>query len=181
MPIKARRRDCNICHTVAAVARGRQPGADDRERDLPGHRPAGPPVRHRGVPAPVPAPLQPHLAGPGRCRGRPDGAQRLDFPADAPPLRRQCPQRPSPPQLRPHHGRPALTRASTRSKDTAARTATPRSRRQITVHQCRAAPARWCPPRMTGRHSDVQRLRGVGNGHSPPADQTFVAALLQQL
>ena len=62
-------------------------------------------------PHPVPAPLQPHLAGPRRRRGRPDGAERLDLPADAPPLRRQRPQRPSPPQLRPHHDRPALTRA----------------------------------------------------------------------
>ena len=62
-----------------------------------------------GVPAPVPAPLQPHLARPGRRRGRPDGAQRLDLPADAPPLRRQRPQRQSPPQLRPHHGAGAVT------------------------------------------------------------------------
>jgi hypothetical protein len=43
---------------AAAVARGGQPGGDDSQRDLPGHRPAGRPVRHRGVPAPVPAPLQ---------------------------------------------------------------------------------------------------------------------------
>ena len=57
------------------------------------------------VPAPVPAPLQPHLAGPRRARGRPDGTQRLDLPADAPPLRRQRPQRPRPPHLRPHHDR----------------------------------------------------------------------------
>ena len=63
----------------------------------------------RGVPAQVPAPLQPHLAGPGRRRGRPDGAQRLDLPADAPPLRRQRPQRQGPPQLRPHHGGGAVT------------------------------------------------------------------------
>ena len=56
-------------------------------------------------PAPVPAPLQPHLAGPRRPRGRPDGTQRLDLPADAHPLRRQCPQRPRPPHLRPHHDR----------------------------------------------------------------------------
>ena len=78
---------------------------------LPGHRPARPPVRHRGVPAPVPAPLQPHLARPRRRRGRPDGAERLDLPADAPPLRRQRPQRQSPPQLRPHHGRRAIIQA----------------------------------------------------------------------
>ena len=58
------------------------------------------------LPAPVPAPLQPHLAGPRRRRGGPDGTQRLDLPADAPPLRRQRPQRPRPPHLRPHHGRP---------------------------------------------------------------------------
>jgi integrase len=84
-------------------------GAHDSQRDLPGHRPAWPPVRHRRVPAPVPAPLQPYLARPWRCRGRPVGAQRLDLPADAPPLRRQRPQRASPPQLRPRHGGNALT------------------------------------------------------------------------
>ena len=65
------------------------------------------------LPAPVPAPFQPHLAGPRRPRGRPDGTQRLDLPADAPPLRRQRPQRPRPPHLRPHHDRhltpPAVT------------------------------------------------------------------------
>ena len=61
------------------------------------------------VPAPVPAPLQPHLAGPRRSRTRPDGTQRLDLPADAHPVRRQRPRRPRPPQLRPHHGRQHLT------------------------------------------------------------------------
>jgi hypothetical protein len=93
---------------AAVVARGEQPGTDDRQRDLPGHRPPWPPVRHRGVPAPVPAPLQPRLARPRRRRGRPDGAQRLVLPADAAPLRRQRPRRPSPTQLRPHRGRSAL-------------------------------------------------------------------------
>jgi hypothetical protein len=39
-------------------------------------------------------------------RGRPDGTQRLGLTADAPPLRRQRPQRPRPPHLRPHHDRP---------------------------------------------------------------------------
>ncbi len=38
-----------------------------------------------------------------RPRRRPDGTQRLGLPADAPPLRRQRPQRP--PHLRPHHDR----------------------------------------------------------------------------
>jgi hypothetical protein len=57
-------------------------------------------------------PLQPYLARPRRCRGRPDGAQRLDLPADAPPLRRQRPQRQSPPQLRPHHGEHATIKAA---------------------------------------------------------------------
>ena len=61
--------------------------------------------RRGRLPAPVPAPLQPHLAGPRRPRGRPDGTERLDLPADAPPLRRQRPQRPRPPHLRPHHDR----------------------------------------------------------------------------
>ena len=78
------------------LARGEQPRPDDRKRHLPGHLPPWPPVRRPGVPAPLPAPLQPHLAGPRRGRGRPDGAQRLDLPADAPPLRRQRPQRPRP-------------------------------------------------------------------------------------
>jgi len=44
-------------------------------------------------------------AGSRRPRGRPDGTQRLGLPADAPPLRRQRPQRPRPPHLRPHHDR----------------------------------------------------------------------------
>ena len=61
--------------------------------------------RRGRLPAPVPAPLQPHLAGPRRPRGRPDGTQRLDLTPDAPPLRRQRPQRPRPPHLRPHHDR----------------------------------------------------------------------------
>jgi site-specific recombinase XerD len=54
-------------------------------------------------------PLQPRLAGSRRCRGRPDGAERLDLPADAPPLRRQRPQRQSPSKLRPRHAGRALT------------------------------------------------------------------------
>ena len=64
--------------------------------------------------APVPAPLQPHLARPRRRRTRPDGTQRLDLPPDAHPLRRQRPRRPRPPQLRPHHGRHPLTPAMAR-------------------------------------------------------------------
>jgi hypothetical protein len=55
--------------------------------------------------------LQPHLARPRRARGRPDRTQRLDLPADAPPLRRQRPQRPRPPHLRPHHNRHLTTPA----------------------------------------------------------------------
>jgi site-specific recombinase XerD len=58
--------------------------------------------------------LQPHLAGPRRPRTGPDGTQRLDLPADAPPLRRQRPRRPRPPYLRPHHDRSAVTPATTR-------------------------------------------------------------------
>ena len=95
-----------------AVARSRQPGAADRRRHLPDDRPPRPAMRTQPVPAPVPASLQPHLAGPRRPRGRPDGTQRLDLPADAPPLRRQRPQRPRPPHLRPHHDR-HLTPAAT--------------------------------------------------------------------
>ena len=68
-------------------------------------RPPRPPVRRGRLPAPVPAPFQPHLARPRRARGGPEGAQRLGLPADAPPLRRQRPQRPRPPHLRPHHDR----------------------------------------------------------------------------
>jgi hypothetical protein len=51
------------------------------------------------VAAPVPAPLQPYLAGPRRPGRRPDGTQRLVLPADAPPLRGQRPCRPRPPDL----------------------------------------------------------------------------------
>jgi site-specific recombinase XerC len=47
--------------------------------------------------------------GPRRRRTGPDGAERLDLPADAHPVRRQRPRRPRPPQLRPHHGRQHLT------------------------------------------------------------------------
>ena len=65
----------------------------------------GTPVRGGGVSAPVPASFPPHLAGPRRSGGRPDGTERLGLPADAPPLRRQRPQRPRPPHLRPHHDR----------------------------------------------------------------------------
>ena len=69
----------------------------------------GRPGRSSGVAAPVPAPLQPHLAGPRRAGRRPDGAERLVLPADAPPLRRQRPHRARPPQLRPRYGGRALT------------------------------------------------------------------------
>ena len=44
-------------------------GPDDGQRDLPDDRAPRPPVRGGGVPAPVPASLQSHLAGPGRRRG----------------------------------------------------------------------------------------------------------------
>ena len=83
----------------AAVAGRGQPGGADRRRHLPDDHPPRPAMRTQPLPAPVPAPLQPHLAGPRRPRGRPDGTQRLDLPADAPPLRRQRPQRPRPPHL----------------------------------------------------------------------------------
>jgi hypothetical protein len=73
---------------AAAVAGGEQPRADDRERDLPDDRQPRPSGRGGCLDAPVPAPFQPHLAGPRRGRGRPDGAERLVLPADAAPLRR---------------------------------------------------------------------------------------------
>jgi hypothetical protein len=82
---------------------------DDGERDLPDDRPPRPSVRGGRQAAPVPAPFQPHLAGPGRRRGGPDGAERLVFSADAAPLWRQRPQRQSTPHLRPHHDGPAVT------------------------------------------------------------------------
>src|SRR6266567_3379966 len=44
-------------------------GAAERRRDLPDYHPAGPAVRRGRLPAPVPAPLQPHLAGPRRPEG----------------------------------------------------------------------------------------------------------------
>ena len=68
-------------------------------------------MRRGRLPAPVPAPFQPHLAGSRRSGGGPDGAQRLGLPADAPPLRCQRPQRPCPPHLRPHHDRHLTTPA----------------------------------------------------------------------
>ena len=45
---------------------GQQPGADDCERDLSDDRASRPSVRGGCLDAPVPPPLQPHLAGPGR-------------------------------------------------------------------------------------------------------------------
>ena len=98
-----------------AVARHREPGAADGQRDLPGGHPPRPAMRGAGVAAPVPAPLQPHLAGARRPGGRPDGAQRLVLPADARPLRRQRPQRPRPAHLRPHHDRHPVTRPRPRT------------------------------------------------------------------
>ena len=94
---------------AAAVARRQRPGAAHRGRHLPGRRPPRPAIRGERVPAPLPAPLQPHLAGPRRRRTGPDGTQRLDLLPDAHPLRRQRPRRPRPPQLRPHHERHTLT------------------------------------------------------------------------
>jgi len=70
------------------------PGKLHRHRHLPDRRPPRPAVRGDRLPAPVPAPLQPHLAGPRRSRTGPDGTQRLGLPADAHPLRRQRPRRP---------------------------------------------------------------------------------------
>src|ERR1039457_4795514 len=81
---------------AAAVAGRGQPRAADRRRHLPDDRPPRPPVRRRRVPAPVPAPLQPHLAGSRRARGRPDGPQRLAPPADAAPLTAPAPAAPAP-------------------------------------------------------------------------------------
>jgi hypothetical protein len=70
-----------------------------RQRDLPGQRPvAGASTASRHS-APVPALLQPRLTRPRWRRGRPDGPERLVFPADAPQPRRQRPQRQCPPQL----------------------------------------------------------------------------------
>ena len=57
-----------------------------------------------GQPAQVPAHLQPQLPRPGRCRGRLDGTERLEKPADARPVRAQRTQRARPPSLRRRHG-----------------------------------------------------------------------------
>ena len=65
---------------AGAVARGEQPGSADRDRDLPARGAARRGVRGEGVPAPVPASFQPHLAGARRRGGRPDGAERLGPP-----------------------------------------------------------------------------------------------------
>ena len=59
---------------------GRQPGAADCRWDLPDDCPPRPPGRRGHLPAPVPASLQPHLAGPRRTGGRSDGTQRLVVP-----------------------------------------------------------------------------------------------------
>ena len=69
-----------------AVAWDEQPGADDGERDLPDDQPPRPAGRNRCVDAPVPASLQPYLAGPRRQRRGPDGAEWLVLSADAAPL-----------------------------------------------------------------------------------------------
>ena len=69
-----------------AVAGDEQPGADDSERDLPDDQPPRPAGRDRCVDAPVPASLQPYLAGPRRQRRGPDGAEWLVLSADAAPL-----------------------------------------------------------------------------------------------
>ena len=113
-PLPAGPRPARASAPAAAVARREQPGAADRDRHLPDRRPPRPAMRRERVPTPVPAPLQPHLAGPRRSRTGPDGAERLDLPADAHPVRRQRPRRPRPPQLRPHHGRQHLTPAMMR-------------------------------------------------------------------
>jgi len=108
-----------------------------------------------------------------RSRGRPDGTQRLDLPADAPTLRRQRPQRPSPPHLRPHHERPAMSHH--RPKGTEARTATSRPRPQITVHQCR--PPEHAPPRLLGRpYGEVPAVRGSFSVRPPPSGRASFPA-----
>jgi integrase/recombinase XerD len=61
-------------------------GADDGERDLPDDQPPRPAGRDRCVDAPIPASLQPYLAGPRRQRRGPDGAEWLVLSADAAPL-----------------------------------------------------------------------------------------------
>ena len=108
-PLPARPRPAPARLAVPAVARRKQPGAAHRDWHLPDRHAPRPTVRSDRLSAPVPAPLQPHLAGPRRRRTRPDGTQRLDLPPDAHPLRSQRPRRPRPPQLRPHHGRHHLT------------------------------------------------------------------------
>ena len=66
----------------------RPEGAARRLRDLPARaaprRPGWPPG---SPPAPVPPSFLPHVAGPGRRRGRPHGTERLELPTDAAPLR----------------------------------------------------------------------------------------------
>ena len=71
-------------------------GAADRGRDLPAGRPPRRAGGGGGAPAAVPAPFQPHLAGPRRRPGRPDAAERLVLPADAHLVRCQRPQVPAP-------------------------------------------------------------------------------------
>ena len=75
---------------AAAVARDGQSGAPDRQRDLPDAARRGSAVRRGRFPAPVPAHFS-HTWLDLRSGGGPDGAERLDLPADAAPLRRQRP------------------------------------------------------------------------------------------
>jgi integrase/recombinase XerD len=88
-----------------------------RPHDGQRHLPDGGAPRRAGScgrpPAQVPASLLAYLAGQRRRRRRPDGAERLDLPADAAALWPQRRQRPRPALLRPHHGR-ILTAARTR-------------------------------------------------------------------
>jgi len=91
-------------------------------------------ARRGRVPAPVPASLQPYLAGSRRCRGRPDGAERLVVSADAGVVRRQCPGCPGPPQLRPDHER--LTGAGWRPGALAAAGDSRPASRRARGHRC---------------------------------------------
>jgi hypothetical protein len=90
---------------LAAVARGLGPRVADPGRDLPDGQAARRAGGREGVPAPVPASLQPHLAGLRRGGGRLDGAERLVVPADAPAVRRQRTRGARASALRPRHGR----------------------------------------------------------------------------
>ena len=105
-PLPARPRPARARTPAGAVARGQQPGAADRQRDLPGDRPPGPAVRGRPCTRTGSGTTS---ATPGSTAAAREG-DLMELNGWSSPqmlaVRRQRPQRPRPPHLRPHHGGP---------------------------------------------------------------------------